>query len=76
MDDLEKSASAHCSHLSKTVRDWIAFMVDMLVEMGDEIPSRESDRYVLYKSNKIPEAVYLQYDTEATQKAMAKLNGK
>jgi hypothetical protein len=51
-------------------------MIDMLVEMGDEIPSRESDRYVLYKSNKIPEAVYLQFDAEATQKAMAKLNGK
>jgi hypothetical protein len=75
MDELEQSASAHCSHLSKASRDWLVFMIDLLAEMGDEIPSYPTHRYALYKKNKIPEQVYLQFDGEAVHKAMGKIHG-
>jgi hypothetical protein len=76
MDDLEKSASAHCTHFSKTSRDWFVFMIDLLVEMGDEIPSYPSERYNIYKTHKIPEGMYLQFDGEAMQKALSRINGE
>ena len=73
MDDLEDSAARHCSHLSRTVRDHIANMVNVLVSLGDEIPSAPSERFSSYKKHGIPEAVYLQYDGEATAKALKKI---
>lgn len=76
MDDLEKSASAHCSHLSKTGRDWLVYMVDLLFEMGDEVPSYPTERYNVYKRHKIPEPVYLEFDGEAVHKALGRINGR
>ena len=75
MDDLEATASAHCSHLSKTSRDWLIFMIDLLSEMGDEIPSYPTERYSVYKKSKIPEAIYLEYDGEAVHRALGKIHG-
>jgi len=76
MDELEKSAATYSSHLSKTGRDWAAFMTEMLTEMGDEIPSLPSERYALYKKHKVPESVYLEFDADATNKALRKIYGK
>lgn len=50
-------------------------MVDMLVEMGDEFPLNPSERYKVYKKNKVPESVYYKFDGEATHKALGKING-
>ena len=73
MDDLEDSAARHCSHLSRTVRDHIANMVNVLVSLGDTIPANPTDRFTSYRKNGIPEAVYLKYDGEATAKALKKI---
>ena len=48
-------------------------MVNVLVSLGDEIPSAPSERFSSYKKHGIPEAVYLQYDGEATAKALKKI---
>jgi hypothetical protein len=74
MDDLEATASAHCSHLYKTKRDWLVYMTEMLLEMGNEIPSMPSERYAAYRKHKVPEKIYLEYDSEATQKALSKIS--
>lgn len=76
MDELEKVAAAHCSHLAKASRDWLVYMIDMLSEMGDAIPSTPTDRYLVYKKHKIPEKVYFEFDGEATHKALSKINAK
>lgn len=73
MDDLEDSAARHCSHLSRTVRDHIANMIDILVALGDTIPASPNDRFSSYRKHGIPEAVYLQYDGEATSRALKKI---
>jgi hypothetical protein len=49
-------------------------MIDMLVSMGDTIPATPAERYVAYKKHGIPEAIYLEYDGEATQRALAKIS--
>lgn len=72
MDDLEDCASAHCSHLSKTVRDHVANMVQILALMGDDIPSQPQDRFTIYRKHKIPEAVFTEFDAEATLCALKK----
>lgn len=74
MDALEDHAASCCSHLSKTVRCYIINMIDMLVSMGDTIPATPAERYVAYKKHGIPEAIYLEYDGEATQRALAKIS--
>ena len=48
-------------------------MVNVLVSLGDTIPANPTDRFTSYRKNGIPEAVYLQYDGEATAKALKKI---
>ena len=50
-------------------------MIDLLSEMGDEIPSYPTERYSVYKKSKIPEAIYLEYDGEAVHRALGKIHG-
>ena len=73
MDDLEDSAFGHCSHLSKTVRDHVANMVNVLILLGDKIPAQPADRFSVYRKHKIPQSVYEEYDGEATRKALEKI---
>jgi hypothetical protein len=49
-------------------------MVQILVSLGDTIPSQPIDRFTLYRKHEIPEAVYAEYDLEATQCALKKIS--
>jgi hypothetical protein len=74
MDDLESSAFAFCSHLSKTIPDWVIEMTNILVAMKDKIPSTPTERFNIYKNNNIPEVIYISFDREATEKALARIH--
>ena len=73
MDDLEEHAAKCCSHLSKTVRCHVVNMIEILVGLGHDIPSTPKARIPFYKKHGIPEAVYLEYDGEATSKALIRI---
>jgi hypothetical protein len=48
-------------------------MIEILVGLGHDIPSTPKARIPFYKKHGIPEAVYLEYDGEATSKALVRI---
>lgn len=70
MDTLEENARAHCSHLSRSKREWVVEMVKIL-KQPDILPIYQKDRLKLYKEFGIPDIFAKEYDGAALTEALS-----
>ncbi len=68
-DELDDHASAHCSHLSRSVADWRRKMVNALTAYS--VPLSLVDRYTVYENARIPEKIYRDLDLSALHTALS-----
>ena len=73
MDTLEESAMAHCSHLTRSKRDWVVDMVNVL-KQSDVLPIYQKDRLKLYSEAGIPDRFAKQFDGSALMEALSDLH--
>lgn len=70
MDTLEESAMAHCSHLTRSKRDWVVDMVKIL-KKAEVLPIYQKDRLKLYSEAGIPDRFAKEFDGSALTEALS-----
>lgn len=73
MDTLEESAMAHCSHLSRSKREWVVDMVKIL-KQADVMPIYQKDRLKLYSEAGIPDNFAKEFDGSALMEALSDMH--
>lgn len=73
MDTLEESAMAHCSHLSRSKREWVVEMVKIL-KQPDILPIYQKDRLKLYSEAGIPDKFAKEFDGSALMEALSDMH--
>lgn len=73
MDTLEESAMAHCSHLSRSKREWVVEMVKIL-KQPDILPIYQKDRLKLYSEAGIPDKFAKEFDGPALMEALSDMH--
>ena len=73
MDALEENAKKHCSHLSRSQREWIIDMV-AIIKKAPLIPIYQKDRIKLYKMAGIPDGVIRACDKNALMEALSDIH--
>lgn len=73
MDTLEESAMAHCSHLSRSKREWVVDMVKIL-KQADVMPIYQKDRLKLYSEAGIPDKFAKEFDGSALMEVLSDMH--
>lgn len=73
MDTLEESAMAHCSHLSRSKREWVVDMVKIL-KQSDVMPIYQKDRLKLYSEAGIPDKFAKEFDGSALMEVLSDMH--
>lgn len=64
---------AHCSHLSRSKREWVVEMVKIL-KQPDILPIYQKDRLKLYSEAGIPDKFAKEFDGSALMEALSDMH--
>lgn len=73
MDALEESAMQHCSHLTRSKREWVVEMVKVL-KTAETLPIYQKDRLKIYHESGIPDTFAKEYDGSALMEILSDMH--